>query len=203
MGVGRKGAKPELNKGIDVCDVISGFGVQCWFHFFKWDGVDVCAVWFQGLLCGADSGGSVVVCDGVDVHVVWFQGLAYGADSNGSGVVALLELARLFSKLYTNSRTHAKYPLLLTQQKQWGGQSMVPGLANEMPSFCCKMTSVCWRQPLHWLLELWMAYTVYAQLFCFALEFALSCRFANVLKSSSSVENKALTHLCANFINIY
>ncbi|XP_072038125.1 BOS complex subunit NCLN-like isoform X2 [Amphiura filiformis] len=38
--------------------------------------------------------------------------LSFGADSNGSGVAALMELARLFSKLYTNSRTHAKYNLL-------------------------------------------------------------------------------------------
>lgn len=38
--------------------------------------------------------------------------MADGADSNGSGVIALLELARLFSKLYTNSRTHAKYNLI-------------------------------------------------------------------------------------------
>ncbi|XP_052281530.1 nicalin-like [Dreissena polymorpha] len=38
--------------------------------------------------------------------------LSTGADSNGSGVVALLELARIFSKLYTNSRTHAKYNLV-------------------------------------------------------------------------------------------
>lgn len=39
-------------------------------------------------------------------------GLSFGADSNGSGVIALLELARLFAKLYTNSRTHAKYNLI-------------------------------------------------------------------------------------------
>uniref|UniRef100_A0A669BQF0 Nicalin n=1 Tax=Oreochromis niloticus TaxID=8128 RepID=A0A669BQF0_ORENI len=38
--------------------------------------------------------------------------LSYGADSNGSGVSMLLELARLFSKLYTYKRTHAAYNLL-------------------------------------------------------------------------------------------
>uniref|UniRef100_A0A1E1X949 Nicalin n=1 Tax=Amblyomma aureolatum TaxID=187763 RepID=A0A1E1X949_9ACAR len=38
--------------------------------------------------------------------------LSFGADSNGSGVAALLELARLFSKLYTNSRTHPQFNLV-------------------------------------------------------------------------------------------
>ncbi|KAL4658882.1 nicalin isoform X3 [Arapaima gigas] len=38
--------------------------------------------------------------------------LSFGADSNGSGVSVLLELARLFSRLYTYKRTHAGYNLL-------------------------------------------------------------------------------------------
>ncbi|GAB6032445.1 hypothetical protein CHUAL_011083 [Chamberlinius hualienensis] len=38
--------------------------------------------------------------------------LSYGADSNGSGVAALLELMRLFSRLYSNPQTHARYNLL-------------------------------------------------------------------------------------------
>ncbi|XP_039622696.1 nicalin-1 isoform X2 [Polypterus senegalus] len=38
--------------------------------------------------------------------------LSYGADSNASGISAILELARLFSRLYTYKRTHAAYNLL-------------------------------------------------------------------------------------------
>uniref|UniRef100_A0A2K6A6B9 BOS complex subunit NCLN n=1 Tax=Mandrillus leucophaeus TaxID=9568 RepID=A0A2K6A6B9_MANLE len=46
---------------------------------------------------------------GVPAIHLW---LSLGADSNGSGVSVLLELARLFSRLYTYKRTHAAYNLL-------------------------------------------------------------------------------------------
>ncbi|KAG8371150.1 hypothetical protein BUALT_Bualt13G0056800 [Buddleja alternifolia] len=38
--------------------------------------------------------------------------LSVGSDSNGSGVVALLEIARLFSNLYSNPKTRGNYNLL-------------------------------------------------------------------------------------------
>ncbi|XP_011006549.1 PREDICTED: nicalin-1-like isoform X2 [Populus euphratica] len=38
--------------------------------------------------------------------------LSVGSDSNGSGIVALLEIARLFSLLYSNPKTRGRYNLL-------------------------------------------------------------------------------------------
>ncbi|XKL64460.1 hypothetical protein PGB90_004546 [Kerria lacca] len=38
--------------------------------------------------------------------------LSYGTDSNGSGVAIILELARLFSKLYSKTKTQPKYNLV-------------------------------------------------------------------------------------------
>jgi len=38
--------------------------------------------------------------------------LSFGSDDNGSGVVAILELARLFSRLYSDSRMQARYNLV-------------------------------------------------------------------------------------------
>ncbi|KAK6494970.1 nicalin-1-like isoform X2 [Huso huso] len=40
--------------------------------------------------------------------------LSYGADSNGSGVAVLLELARLFHKLYSDRRTQAGHNILFS-----------------------------------------------------------------------------------------
>ncbi|XP_054395289.1 BOS complex subunit NCLN isoform X4 [Pongo pygmaeus] len=61
---------------------------------------------FQMVTSGVQS---KAVSDWLIASVEW---LSLGADSNGSGVSVLLELARLFSRLYTYKRTHAAYNLL-------------------------------------------------------------------------------------------
>ncbi|MCO5576860.1 hypothetical protein L7F22_030680 [Adiantum nelumboides] len=59
--------------------------------------------------------------------------LAEGSDINGSGAVALLELIRLFSRLYANPKTQGKYNLLFGLTS--GGPFNYNGTAKWLKSF--------------------------------------------------------------------
>jgi len=78
----------------------------------------VAAFNIQGWLAGSSSTlapGAVLPTIAIVAHHDSYgaaPGLANGADSNGSGVVALLEIARVFSKLYDGSRTQGSHNLL-------------------------------------------------------------------------------------------
>ncbi|KAL8154120.1 hypothetical protein V2J09_011880 [Rumex salicifolius] len=69
--------------------------------------------WLPGLRADGDS--SQLPTIGIVASYDTFgtaPALSVGSDSSGSGVVALLEVARLFSLLYSNSKTRGRYNLL-------------------------------------------------------------------------------------------
>ncbi|RZC38981.1 nicalin-1, partial [Asbolus verrucosus] len=75
---------------------------------------DIKVATIQGHLSGYSQEGKVPTI-AIVAHYDSFgvaPNLSFGADSNGSGVVILLELARLFSNLYSDPKTRGKYNLV-------------------------------------------------------------------------------------------
>ncbi|KAH7561268.1 hypothetical protein JRO89_XS10G0203400 [Xanthoceras sorbifolium] len=69
--------------------------------------------WLQGLRAEGDANQlpTIAIVASYDTFGA-APALSAGSDSNGSGVVALLEIARLFSRLYSNPKTRGSYNLL-------------------------------------------------------------------------------------------
>ncbi|ONK57477.1 uncharacterized protein A4U43_C09F910 [Asparagus officinalis] len=85
--------------------------------------------------------------------------LSVGSDSNGSGVVALLEIARLFSGLYSNPKTQGKYNLLFGLTS--GGPYNYNGTLKWLRSFDQRLResidyAICLNSIGSWNNELWM-----------------------------------------------
>jgi hypothetical protein len=85
--------------------------------------------------------------------------LSVGSDSNGSGAVALLEIARLFSRLYSNPKTRGKYNLLFGLTS--GGPYNYNGTNKWLRSFDQRVResidyAICLNSVGSWDNELWM-----------------------------------------------
>ncbi|XP_050212413.1 uncharacterized protein LOC126663890 [Mercurialis annua] len=85
--------------------------------------------------------------------------LSVGSDSNGSGVVALLEVARLFSLLYSNPKTRGRYNLLFGLTS--GGPYNYNGTQKWLRSFDQRMResidyAICLNSIGAWDNELWI-----------------------------------------------
>ncbi|KAK3122483.1 hypothetical protein QOZ80_8AG0614270 [Eleusine coracana subsp. coracana] len=85
--------------------------------------------------------------------------LSVGSDSNGSGVVALLEIARLFSRLYSNPKTRGKYNLLFGLTS--GGPYNYNGTNKWLRSFDQRVResidyAICLNSIGSWRNDLWM-----------------------------------------------
>ncbi|KAL6342118.1 hypothetical protein AAG906_038598 [Vitis piasezkii] len=85
--------------------------------------------------------------------------LSVGSDSNGSGVVALLEIARLFSLLYSNPKTRGRYNLLFGLTS--GGPYNYNGTHKWLRSFDQRLResidyAICLNSIGSWDNELWI-----------------------------------------------
>ncbi|XP_021715689.1 nicalin-1-like isoform X1 [Chenopodium quinoa] len=85
--------------------------------------------------------------------------LSVGSDSNGSGVVALLEIARLFSALYSNPKTRGRYNLLFGLTS--GGPYNYNGTQKWLRSLDQRMResidyAICLNSIGSWDNELWL-----------------------------------------------
>ncbi|KAJ6817171.1 nicalin [Iris pallida] len=82
-----------------------------------------------------------------------------GSDSNGSGAVALLELARLFSRLYSNPKTRGRYNLLFGLTS--GGPYNYNGTYKWLRGFDHRLResidyAICLNSIGSWNNELWL-----------------------------------------------
>ncbi|KAI7990170.1 Nicalin-1 [Camellia lanceoleosa] len=85
--------------------------------------------------------------------------LSVGSDSNGSGVVVLLEIARLFSLLYSNPRTRGRYNLLFGLTS--GGPYNYNGTHKWLRSFDQRLResidyAICLNSIGSWDNEMWI-----------------------------------------------
>ncbi|GLT81986.1 hypothetical protein SLE2022_004040 [Rubroshorea leprosula] len=85
--------------------------------------------------------------------------LSVGSDSNGSGIVALLEIARLFSLLYSNPKTRGRYNLLFGLTS--GGPYNYNGTQKWLRSFDQRLResidyAICLNSIGSWNNELWI-----------------------------------------------
>ncbi|OVA10041.1 Nicastrin [Macleaya cordata] len=85
--------------------------------------------------------------------------LSVGSDSNGSGVVALLEIARLFSRLYSNPKTRGRYNLLFGLTS--GGPYNYNGTLKWLRSFDQRLResidyAICLNSIGSWDNDLWI-----------------------------------------------
>ncbi|KAK6936252.1 hypothetical protein RJ641_033282 [Dillenia turbinata] len=85
--------------------------------------------------------------------------LSVGTDSNGSGIVALLEIARLFSLLYSNPKTRGRYNILFGLTS--GGPYNYNGTHKWLRSFDQRLResidyAICLNSIGSWDNELWI-----------------------------------------------